>query len=404
MTAGRGSRPRIALPWWAAVLLVALGARALSAVLLVLVAQGQEATPWGPAQPSYGVYTALFWDASWYRQIVEQGYPTALPLGPDGRVTQNALAFFPLYPALVKGVLAATGGTWVVVAPLVSVVASTVALLVVHQVVAHAVRSARPMVRRRAPLLTVALLATSAAAPVLQVAYTEAVALLGIAVGLWALQRERYAVAAVAVAALGLTRAVAAAFVLVVGVHAVTRWRAASRGGRPFPVRDRLAVAAVAVVAVVAAVAWPALVGWRTGVPDAYRLTQGAWRGRGEVVWLVPWLDVGRWLLGWWAIPVLAVLAGALAAGLASRRLRSLGPELHAWTVGYALYLVVVVEPGTSLIRFALLAFPAFAAVAVAAAGARRAWSVVLVAAGLAAQVAWVVWLWRLVPPAGWPP
>lgn len=124
------------------------------------------------------------------------------------------------------------------------------------------------------------------------------------------------------------------------------------------------------------------------------------------MVWFLPWLDVGRWLVGGWAVPVLAVLAGLAVAGLASRQLRALGPELVAWTAGYLLYLVAVVEPGSSLVRFAVLAFPAWAAVAVAVAGARRprAWATALIGLGLLAQVAWVGGLWRLVPPAGWPP
>lgn len=387
--------------WWVAVLAVYLGARAVSAAILLVVAQTQAETPWTPARPSYPDFTGAMWDSSWYREIAEQGYPAGLPIGADG-VAQSAWAFFPLYPALVRGLMSTTGGSWVVLAPLVSLVLGAVAMLVVHAVVADALPDAAGRVRRHAPLLTVALLSTAASAPVLQVAYTEATALLALAVGLWAVQRERYALAALAVAALGMTRAVALPFALVAVVHGLVRWRS----GRPFPARQRVAVGALAGLSVAAALAWPYLVGLLTGTPNAFRMTQAAWRGRGDVVWLWPWLDVATWLLGWWAVPVLVALAALLVAGLASRPLRRLGPELHAWTIGYAGFLVAVVEPGTSLVRFALLAFPAWAALATAVLGTRRprAWAAALVGLGMIGQAAWIALLWRLVPPSGWPP
>ncbi len=277
-----------------------------------------------------------------------------------------------------------------VVAPLVSLVLGTVAMLVVHAVVADALARADvpDRVRRWAPLLTVALLSTSASAPVLQVAYTEATALLGIATTLWAVQRHRYLLAALATVAVGMTRAVALPLALVAVVHGLSRLRS----GRRFPLRQQVAVAGLAVLAVVSALAWPVLTARLTGVPGAYALTQGAWRARGAVVPLVPWLDMAFWLLHGWALPALGGLAALAVVGLSSRSLRALGPVLHAWVVGYVLYLVVVIEPGTSLVRFALLAFPAWAALAVRVMSSRRArlWAVLLVVLGLAGQVAWV--------------
>lgn len=394
-------------PWWAGVLAVWLGARLVSAVVLVVVARTQAANGWTGASPGYLEYAGLMWDASWYRQIAEHGYPTALPVGADGRVQQNALAFFPLFPVLVRGLMAATGGPWSVVAPLTATALGAVAALVLHHVVAAAVAGPGAAglpdaVRRALPLTTVGLLGTSASAPVLQVGYTESLALLGVLMVIHAVQRERYVVAALAVAAVGLTRAVALPLALVVVAHAGARLRS----GRPFPVRSRWAVGALAGWAAVSGLAWPWLVGRMTGVPDAYTRTQGGWRGRGQVVVLVPWLDVARWLFGGWGLLVLAVAAAALVAALTSRAMRRLGPELHAWAVGYVVYLVAVLEPGTSLVRFAILAFPFWAAVAQPALAARRPrWAVgALVVLGLVGQVAWVALLWRLVPPSGWPP
>lgn len=407
--ARRGSRAprwiaRAAARPWVRVVAVAALARVVSGVVFVVVARGQVANGWTPAHPGYLQYTGVMWDATWYRGIAEHGYPADLPIGADGHVQQNAWAFFPLFPLLVRAVLAVTPGSWAVVAPLVATVLGLLAMLVVHAVVAEAL-AGRPeddRVRRVAPLLTVALLATSASAPVLQVAYTESLALLLVACALWCVQRERYALTAVAAVALGFTRAVALPLALVVLVHAASRLR----DGRSFPLAQKVQVTALAVLTAASGFAWPLLVGRFTHVADAYTRTQGAWRGRREVVPLLPWLDIARWLTGGWAPLVLGLLLVLAVLGMATRAVRELGPVLRAWLVGYVGYLVVVTEPGSSLGRFAILAFPAWAGLAVAAARSRhpRVWSVLLILLGLVGQVLWIGVIWRFTPPADWPP
>lgn len=394
-----------AAPWWVQVLAVHAAARLVGAGILLLVARTQEATPWTPARPSYAQYTGLMWDADWYRRIAEHGYPDSLPTGADGRVQQNAWAFFPLFPALARTVMAVTDAPWHVVAPLLALLLGAAAMLVVHQVVRTVAGARRPWL----PLLTVALLTTYPASPVLQVAYTESLALLLVAAVLWCLLHRRYAAALPLVVALGLTRAVALPMVAAVVAHAVARWRSDRRGGEPWPTRDRALLGALAVVTAASGVLWPAVVAWSTGEPDAYTRTQGAWRGRGEVVPLLPWLDVATWLLGRAGLVVLVLLVVGAVAVVASPPMRRLGPELQAWTGAYLAYLLVVVEPGTSLLRFGLLAFPVAAVPGQAVLGVRgtvrrRVLLGAVLAVGVAGQAAWVVALWRLVPPSGWPP
>ncbi len=389
--------------WWVRVLAVYLAARLVSGLVFWLVARTEAATPWTDAGPGYLEYTGLMWDGSWYREIAEQGYPDTLPVGVDGRVQQNPWAFFPLFPLLVRGLMAVTGGPWALLAPLTALVLGGLAMLLVHAAVAAWVDDDAwsPAVRRGAPLLSVALLSTSASAPVLQVAYTESLALLGVAAALWGITRRRYGIAALAVVALGLTRAVALPLVVVAVAHGAARWRAGD-----LRARSAAAVAGVAGLALASGLAWPQLTAWRTGVPDAYLATQSAWRGRGEVVPLLPWVDVAHWWWGRWGLLVLAAAAGLVVAGLLARPMRRLGPEAWSWTAAYLGYLVLVLEPGTSLVRFALLAFPAWAALATGILASRRPrlWAGVGIGVGILAQVAWIALLWRLVPPSGWPP
>ncbi|MBX9244369.1 hypothetical protein ICW40_06060 [Actinotalea ferrariae] len=423
--AARTWRSPASWPWWVQVLAVQAAARLVSAGVLMAVAERQAANLWTPASPSYLEYTGLMWDASWYRTIAEDGYPDVLPLGPDGRVQQNAWAFFPLFPGLARVLMTVTGAPWATVAPLLALVLGTAALLLVHRTVAlglaAAVRAGVPplpdAVARRVPLATVALVATGAASPVLQVGYTESLALLLLAAVLWCLLVRRYLLAVPVVLALGLTRAVALPVAVAVLAHAWQRHaehrRAQLCHGGPVTAEDagwqpgeRVRVVALAVVAGLSGLLWPAVTGLVTGQADAYTLTQGAWRGRGAVVPLVPWVDVARWLLGPWGSVVLVGVALGLAALLLTRPLARLGAELRGWTAGYLLYLVAVLEPGTSLVRFGLLAFPVAAVTAQVCLRTRRPRTALAAAVllGVVGQVAWVGLLWRLVPPSGWPP
>src|SRR4051794_22072770 len=82
-----------AWPWWLQALAVYAGARLVSAVALVVVAQHQVESYFGPAKPSYLQFTGGFWDALWYQQVAEGGYPSVLPRDAAGVVQQNPWAF-----------------------------------------------------------------------------------------------------------------------------------------------------------------------------------------------------------------------------------------------------------------------------------------------------------------------
>ncbi|MFF3062949.1 hypothetical protein ACFVQ3_00185 [Oerskovia sp. NPDC057915] len=436
-------------PWWVRVLAVYVAARLVTTVILLVVSRWQEANLWTDAAPSYSAWTGRMWDASWYQQIAAQGYPAELPVGPGGAVQQNVWAFYPLFPFMVRAVQQVTGLGWDVVAPTISLLCGAGAMLVIHRLVERA--GHRAVARRPGlPLATVALVSVFPSSVVLQVAYTEALALLLVAAALYLIWARRYEWAALVIVLLGFTRAVALPLALVVAWHAVVRyrqWRQARRsvaaavgsgppggaspfraspgapeagavpagavptgavalagapGPAPFPWRDAARIAVLLVVAVLSGLLWQLVCGVVTGRSDAYFLTQGAWRGTGPVVPFVPWLDVSRALFGGAGPWVLAaVLAGVAALGL-SPGARRLGPELQAWPLAYLGYLVAVIEPWTSIVRFLLLAFP-LGAVTLGWTRSRW-WFWGCLAAGVAGQVWWVWALWRLTPPSGWPP
>ncbi len=393
-------------PWWAQVLGVFAASRVFTTVVFAWVARVQGPNPWTPARPSYWEFVALPFDGTWYQMIAEHGYSATLPVGPGGLVQQNTWAFYPLYPTLARGVMVLTRLPWEVAAPLLSTVLAGAAMLLVHRCVAEGAPRA-VAAWPGLPLATVALVCVFPASPVLQTAYSESLGLLLVAGAVLGLIRRRYGWAALAVVSLGVARPIALPMAVVVVVHAVVRWRAARRGEDVMRARDLVALAGLAAATVASAFVWPLVCGWVTGVPDAFVRTQEAWRGLHSVVPFVGWTYVPQYWFGpWWLVVVAAGWAFTLAVLLAPSSWR-LGRELHAWSIAYVAYLVAVPEPGSSLARFLLLAFPAGAATAGAVGRTprgRRAWLVfvVLLMAGL--QVLWVRQAWVSSFEGNWPP
>lgn len=388
------SRDRLlALPGWAQALGIYLAARLVTALITDRVSRFQAANGWTDAQPDYLDFVAI-WDGDWYRKIAESGYPQPLPVGDDGLPVQSEWAFYPAFPLVVRAVDQLTGADWRLAAPTVALLLGAAAAVVVHRLFAD-------RAGHRVALAGVAVLAVFPSSPVLQYAYTESLALLCLAVALLLLTRRHYVWALAPVAVLGLTRPVALPFALVVAAHLVTRWRA--RRSDPLPGTQSTALVALGLGSVAAGLAWPVVVGLATGDLGAYTQVQSAWRGAQDVVWLTPWWSMSQYLLGAWVGPLLLlVTVVGFVLLLVSRSARVMGPDLTAWCAAYALYLLAVIEPYTSIFRFLLLLFPL--ALVVAAAVRSRAHLLTWLGASLGLQLVWIVWLWRFEPPSDFPP
>ncbi|MCL2849074.1 MAG: hypothetical protein FWE61_03375 [Micrococcales bacterium] len=432
-------------PWWVQTLGVYTASRLWLVMVFAHFAARQPASAWAPGAPSYFDFVSGQFDGAWYRKIAEcepscgfggLGYPTDLPQDATGSVRQNAWAFFPAFPMLVRLVMNITGGSWAVTAPLVATVLGALAMLVIYRLVVDAA-PAGVAARPGLPLATVAVVCVFPTAAVLQTAYTESLALLLIAVSVWAIVRRWYPLAALAVVGLGFTRAVALPIALVVVVHGAARWwtarQARSTDAEPasrdqLPLRDRVQIVSLFFVALASGFVWPWLTGWVTGVPDAYLRTQRAWRVTSTdpfYGWQVSQFWVGELLTalgidrsGWdprtashvletTTILLLLAAIALLVTLVAIPAGRRTGPELVAWSVGYLAYISAVVEPGSSLARFLLLAFP-MAAVSVGLVTrhtwARRTWLAVLLVVLASLQVVWVNMIWTYSTSTNWPP
>jgi hypothetical protein len=155
---------------------------------------------------------------------------------------------------------------------------------------------------------------------------------------------------------LALTRAVVLAFVPVLVVHGISRYR--RRFVEPFPELDRWRVVGLAGLGVAVTGLWPAIAAVTTGDPTAYTQTMSSWGKDGQLPVLIQF-PVVAWTEG--RAVGLAVLLGVIAL-IATIVLRSgagaWGPEVRAWAGSYPLYLLLATAPGGSNVRHLLLAFP----------------------------------------------
>ncbi len=251
----------------------------------------------------------LVWDGGWFLRVAINGYPRGYAYGADGRLEANELAFFPVYPMLIRGVSAlglAPGSAAIAVSWLASVGAA---------VALHLLGTS--LHGRRAGWALVAICCSAPVSVVLSMAYSEGLFLALVAGMLVAAHRRVWWAAGLLGLGAALTRptGAAAAVALAVAAALAVRDRAGSgRGGTWQPV----------VAALVALAGVPAYLGWvalRVGDPDAwFRIQTAGWGtsfdfGDSTLTFLGTTLSSGE---GWIPVSVaLILLAAAAAAGVA---------------------------------------------------------------------------------------
>jgi hypothetical protein len=174
-------------------------------------------------------YVFTVWDGRWYERIALSGYPTSVPQGDfyagTGRQVQSSVAFFPLYPVLVRALdYVLPGGAdvaGVVLSFLVGALATVVVWLVADKV------AGRPVADRAAVLF-----AFSPGAFVLSLVYAEGLLILLSAGCLLALLERRWVMAGLLAALATATRpngtavVMACAWAAAVAIWKRREWRA----------------------------------------------------------------------------------------------------------------------------------------------------------------------------------
>lgn len=388
--------------WWVRVLGVFLASRVVTTVILLIFAAGQGKNPWTGPHPDYFSY-ATIWDGLWYNIVAVSGYPATLPSNDGLHVTENAWAFLPGYPGLVDAVMFVTRLSWAPAAVLVSVLCSAGAALVFYRLML------RVGLGTSTSMFAVVLFCFAPVSPLFQLAYAESLYLLLLAAALLLLVERRYGWLFPVVLAMAFTRPSGLAFALAVGLHVVHRWL--RRREDPFPVRERVLSASLAVFSAVAGIAWPAIAAVATGSWSAYTDTELAWRapyiGYTHLVPFTPWFQGANWwasvmlgVPGWLGVIALVLLVIVYAVLLFSPAVRRLGVDLRFWIAAYSLYLFAVFFPQSSTFRLLMPLFPLLGAIAIPKS---RAYRVGLVVLSVALQIGWIAICWG-VDGADWSP
>jgi hypothetical protein len=384
-------------PWYVVPLGIFLVLRLVDGFLIVMVAHQQIPASALPADmpmptlvdpPSY-LHVIANWDGQWYREIATHGYPAHLPTE-DGVVQQNAWAFYPVYPALVR-LLMIPGLSFGWAASVVSVIAGGAAVCLLY-------RMLESRCGRFAAALTVLALCCAPAAPILQAAYTDSLGLLLVLLALRLLDQGRFGWLAATGVVLALTRPITAPLAMVTAAYFGARWR--HRAEDPFPDRDRRGLVLVTGALVTSAAIWPAVTGLVAGDWSAYGDTQRAWRGiagNRPDTWLVS-LAHGAPAVRW---IVIFVFLAALVLIARNARQWSLG--MRVWTVAYPVFILALTPPTSSLFRYLVLAGPAWwpapgIGQRVRSPGARVGLALAVAVVGVALQFLWLRWYFVITP------
>ncbi|WUO60315.1 hypothetical protein OG960_30655 [Streptomyces sp. NBC_00280] len=209
----------------------------------------------------HGVWPILAtqWDADWYLGIADHGYPHT----PGNAHDSGSLAFFPLYPALVKALAFLTPGTRATTGLGLAVVASLVAAWGVFAVGEH-------LYDRRTGIVLATLWAAFPVGAVQWMGYTESLFTALAAWSLYAVLTGRWLWAASLAVLAGLTRPTGVAVAAAVSLTALLTL-----------LRRRSPAPRVLTAALLAPLGWLGYVGWvglRLGRWDGYLAVQRLWR------------------------------------------------------------------------------------------------------------------------------
>nr|WP_202447442.1 glycosyltransferase family 39 protein [Streptomyces sp. SID5468] len=216
----------------------------------------------------------LAWDGRWYHRIAEYGYGTLIPSATQHTVLYNDLAFFPLYPTVVRALSTVVPIGTINMAILVAWVATLLSAWAIFLIGAR-------LYGRRVGTALVLLYGLLPHAVIQTMAYTEPVMTAFAAWSLYAVLTKRWLYAGTLAALAGCTRpnGVAVAAGVCAGVL-MDAWRR-HRAGKPVNWRA-WAGAVIAPCGWFGYVLW---VGWQTGDLKGYFKVQARWGSRYDFGW-----------------------------------------------------------------------------------------------------------------------
>lgn len=400
-----------ATKWWFRVLAVWAGTRAVATTLFLWAATIQGPSYWSPLpNPNYFDFLNI-WDAEWYQRIFDHGlglkgpgYAVHLPIAATtGGVEQNAWAFMPGYPLLMRALTSVTSDIieWKYLGPTVSLLLSFLLAAIIYRI----------FILRFSPevsLWSVTLFGFWCSSPVLQTSYAETLGLVLLAGGLYYLMQHRYFMALPYLIGLSITRPGMISFALMLAGMWVVRWVRHRSQIEPFAIKERVNLALLTGISALLGVVWPLFAWWATGRPDAYTATELAWRTgdpHAKLVWFSGFINLGAGLWGaHWAWLFLLLVLGVTAWLMFTKPVKLLGSELRLWVAAYLLYILMFFNPQSSTFRILMPAFPLVAAVAVQTSKLRWIPKMFILVGLTVLQMFWLAICWVYVNPDYTPP
>ncbi|RKR76030.1 mannosyltransferase family protein [Frondihabitans australicus] len=386
------------LPWWSAVLGVYAASRVFSTILLFVMYRIASANPgrWANGyvdqDPTHGFFGFLnVWDARFYTNIAQHGYPTTLAIDAAGHVEKNGWAFLPAFPWTVRILAQMTGWDTGGVAVGVATAFGALAALMLYRLL-------RLRVDELGALWGTTFFCFGAVGFVLEVGYAESMFLFFLFAGTWAMLTRRYEMLLWCGVLAAFTKPGALVLALALGIVVVQRY-VQDREGFPPAERVRAVIAGLAIAA--AGFAWPLIAAAATGHAGAYLQTEMSWWRdvlgyTPKFVPLTPWFIMATHFLGWAGVFVVLAIVGLFVWGMRKPSLRRLGTGIRAYVVSYALYLFAVFLPQESLPRLLMPLAPLVSVDSITHSTAIRR---LVLFSGMALQVTCVVTMWLTGPP-----
>jgi hypothetical protein len=255
----------------------------------------------------------LSWDSGWFLNVAQNGYPHGFTYS-DGSITASGLAFFPLYPGLIRlgHLLGMDYGTSALAISWIAGAVAAVLLCALVRALAADGRLGPGVNPQAAGYAMVVLVCAQPMSVALSMGYTESLFIALVAGALLATYRRWWLLAGLLGLGAGLTRPTGAALAVAIAVAAAFRVF-----GRDTEVGERFAAGAAGFVSLISVPAYIFWVGERVGTPDAWFTIQTAGWGttfdKGASTWhfIAGTLRTGD---GWIAMSVVFMLIAATVA------------------------------------------------------------------------------------------
>lgn len=328
------------------------------------------------------------WDGLHYRQIADHGYPNQLPLDAAGNVQKNPWAFLPLYPVIVRSIMALSGLGFVGAAIAVSVIFGCAATIALHRLLL-------PRFGDSGAVWGALFFCFGPMSFLFETAYADGLFLFLLFCAVTAMMERRWLLMIPFAVAASFARPGAIALSLAAGIVCLTRLL---RHDPEFRHREKVAAGVAIAAILVAGFAWPLIAGFVTTDPSAYFDTETAWwsdyLGHIDFVPFTPWFIFAGHYLGVGGVLLVITALAAFVVFMTRRSMQKFGGDLLAYISSYVAYLVAVFLPQQSLVRMLLPLSPLLGHPALSATATRRRVTMTtsIVLQAVAVLLFWVVW------------